>query len=197
MRSSPYTTTFALIAAMCLRALAGSGASATSSPAAGVLNLDGRPADPFQDAQGKVTVFIFVRTNCPIANRYAPEIQRLSAEHRGTAEIFLVYVDKKESAAAIRKHDREYKYELAAVRDLQHSLVKLSQAQITPEAAVFDSARHLIYHGRIDNLYEDFGHARKAASTHELDDAIRAAIAGQSPPSASVPAVGCYIADVE
>ena len=31
----------------------------------------------------------------------------------------------------------------------------------------------LVYHGRIDNLFEDFGRARPAATTHELEDAIR------------------------
>ena len=167
-----------------------------NSPA-GVVDLAGKAIDPFQEARGKVTVLIFVRTDCPISNRYAPEIQRLSAEHRSKAEFFLVYVDKKESAETIRKHDREYNYQLAALRDLQHALVKLSFAQITPEAAVFDAGRRLIYHGRIDNLYEDFGHARNSASTHELDDAIRAVIAGKPAAAASVPAVGCYISDVE
>jgi thiol-disulfide isomerase/thioredoxin len=197
MLYSSYITRFALIVTIGLTAFVGGARARKSNSAAGVVNLDGSPIDPFQQARGKVTVLIFVRTNCPIANRYAPEIRRLSAQHRGAAEFFLVYVDKKESIEAIRNHDREYKYGLPAVRDLQHSLVKLSQAQITPEAAVFDAARHLVYHGRIDNLYEDFSHARIAASTHELDQAIRAALAGQPAAAVSVPAVGCYIADLE
>ena len=73
----------------------------------------------------------------------------------------------------IRKHEREFGYQLPALRDLQRALVKESHVQITPEAAVFNGDRRLIYHGRIDNLYEDFGRARNAATTHELDDAIR------------------------
>jgi hypothetical protein len=76
-------------------------------------------------------------------------------------------------------------------------LVKQSRVSITPEAAVFDANHHLIYHGRIDDLYQDFGRSRPAATTHELDDAIRAAIAGKTLPADTAPAVGCYISDLE
>jgi hypothetical protein len=75
--------------------------------------------------------------------------------------------------------------------------VKQSAAQITPEAAVFDAKRRLVYHGRIDNLYEDFGHKRKSATTHELADAIEAAIAGKPLTTKVTSAVGCYISDLE
>lgn len=160
-------------------------------------DLEGKPADPFRAAQGKVVVLIFVRTDCPVSNRYAPTIQQLSARDADKAVFFLVYPSKKETADSIRKHDRDFGYTLAALHDPQHILVKQSQAQITPEAAVFDANRRLVYHGRIDNLYEDFGHARKTATTQELADAIAAAIAGKSINGNATPAVGCYISDLE
>jgi len=197
VRNIPFRFEIVLIASMAFAPFVGDTAQGNDNSPAGVVNLAGKPVDPFQQAKGKIVVLVFVRTDCPIANRYAPEIQRFSAAYRGKAEFFLVYVDKKESADAIRRHDREYNYDLPALRDLQHLLVKLSLAQITPEAAVFDAHRRLVYHGRIDNLYEDFGHTRKSASTHELDEAIRAAVAGKAPAVGAVPAVGCYISDVE
>jgi len=162
-----------------------------------VTDLAGKPFDPFRAANGKVVVFIFVRTDCPISNRYAPTIQQLGTQHREDATFFLVYPDKKETPEVIRKHDREFGYTFAALRDPQHILVRQSQAQITPEAAVFDASRRLVYHGRIDNLYEDFGHARKSPTTHELADAIEAAIAGKPLSANATPAVGCYISDLE
>jgi thiol-disulfide isomerase/thioredoxin len=160
-------------------------------------DLAGSPADPFVIAQGKIVVLIFVRLDCPISDRYAPLLQQLSARHAGNAVFFLVYPGKRESAEAIRKHDLEFKYNFGALRDPEHRLVKHSFAKITPEAAVYDANRHLIYHGRIDNLYEDFGHARKQATTHELEDAIQAATDGKTLSATSVPAVGCYISDLE
>jgi thiol-disulfide isomerase/thioredoxin len=160
-------------------------------------SLAGNPVDPLKSAGGKVVVLVFVRTDCPVSNRYAPTIQKLSAEHGGKATFWLVYPSKSESAEVIRKHEREYGYKIPALRDPQHVLVKESLVQITPEVAVFDAQRHLVYHGRIDNLYEDIGRARSAATTHELDDAVAAAINGKSLDVSATHGVGCYISDVE
>ena len=160
-------------------------------------DLAGNPVVPLKAARGKVVVLVFVRTDCPISNRYAPTIQKLSAAHDGKALFWLVYPSKSESAEAIRTHDREYGYKIPSLRDPQKALVKESQAQITPEAAVFDGKGHLVYHGRIDNLYEEVGRARTVATTHELEDAIEAALSGKSVPASSTHAVGCYISDLE
>ena len=162
-----------------------------------VVDLSGAPVDPLQSVPGKITVLIFVRTDCPISNRYAPTIKRLSAAYVDKASFWLIYPARNESAEMIRKHERDFGFKIPAARDLQHSLAKKSHAAITPEAAVFDANRRLIYHGRIDDLYEDFGRARRAPTTHELDDAIQAALHGKSLPADAVPAVGCYISDLE
>jgi hypothetical protein len=158
--------------------------------------LDGTAADPLQKSPGKVVVLVFLRTDCPISNRYAPAIQRISAKYEGRAAFWLVYPDSSEPAEKIRQHEREYNYKLPALRDPQRVLVKLAQARVTPEVAVFDTSRHLAYHGRIDDWYQDLGRARRAPTTHELEDAIQAVLSGHTPP-ASAPGVGCFISDLE
>jgi thiol-disulfide isomerase/thioredoxin len=171
--------------------------SVSSRAQSGAFDLAGKSFDPFQSAGGKIVVLIFVRTDCPVSNRYAPTVQRLSEEHSSKAAFWLVYPSKAETAELIRKHGREYGYKIPALRDPQHVLVKESHAEITPEVAVFDAARKLVYHGRIDNLYEDIGRARTTATTHELEDAISAALSGKSLTADSAHAVGCYISDLE
>jgi hypothetical protein len=148
------------------------------------VDLDGAVVDPLKMSAGKVVVLIFVRVDCPISNR-------------GRVAFWLVYPDRSESAEQIRRHEKEFGYSLPALRDVQRSLVSESHAQTTPEAAVFDANRKLVYHGRIDNLFEDFGRARPAATTHELEDAIRAAMDGKEVANAAVPGVGCYISDLK
>ncbi|MGC1484415.1 MAG: redoxin family protein [Candidatus Acidiferrum sp.] len=160
-------------------------------------DLAGNPVDPLKASAGRVVVLVFVRSDCPVSNRYAPTIQRLSAAHAANAAFWLVYPSKAETAEVIRKHDRDYGYKIPALRDPQKVLVKESHAQITPEVAVFDANRHLVYHGRIDNLYEDIGRARTMATTHELEDAIGAALSGKALAESTVHAVGCYISDLE
>ncbi len=161
------------------------------------VDLAGKPVDPLRANPGKPVVLIFVRTDCPISNRYAPTIQRLSAEYAGKTTFWLVYPDKSESSAAIEQHLRDYGYKLPALHDPQHSLVKLGQAQVTPEVAVFDAGGQLMYHGRIDNWYQDFGHSRRAPTTHELNDAVQAVLSGKRPQVTTASGVGCYISDLE
>ena len=171
--------------------------SLSSTAVAGSLDLSGKSANPFAMAGGKPLVLIFVRTDCPVSNRYAPTIQALNKKYSSEALMVLVYPDKTETPPTIEKHLHDYGYQATALRDTQHGLVKLSKVEITPEAAVFNGNGELIYHGRIDNWYKDFGHARPAPTTHELDGAIQAALNSSHAAPASVSGVGCYISDLQ
>lgn len=167
----------------------------------GVLTLDGRPIDPFHAAASvRATVFVFTRTDCPIANRYAPTLERLRGEfeQRGV-RFWLVFVDPAESADAIRSHLTAYNQHANALRDPQHTLVAFSGATVTPEAAVYVTDRErprLIYRGRIDDRYVDFGRTRPKPSKHDLREALEAVVAGRNVTPTRTPAVGCVIADL-
>jgi hypothetical protein len=160
-------------------------------------DLDGRNIDPLDRKDVEATVFVFVRTDCPVSNRYAPEVRRLreSFERRGIA-FWLVFVDPGESSEAIRAHLREYEYGVEALRDSHHRLVELAGARVTPEAAVFSRDRELLYRGRIDDRYSDFGQARPRATSRDLERALVAILSGEKPTFATTDAVGCYISDL-
>jgi hypothetical protein len=162
-----------------------------------VQDLDGRARDPFAH-RAPAHVLLFVRSDCPITNRYAPELQRISSEFttRGV-DFWIVYADPSETAEAIRHHMAEYRLPGTALRDPEHSLVRRANATIAPEAAVFDSTGQLKYHGRIDDRYVDIGKTRPAPQTHDLEEAITAVLAGRAPAHASTQAVGCSLADVQ
>lgn len=160
-------------------------------------DLEGHPVNPFAVDPGKPVVLVFLRRDCPVSGRFAPTIQQISKENSGSASFFLVYPDKSETPESIRKSVTDYGYHLPVLRDPEHALVKLSHVQITPEVAVFDRNRKLIYDGRINDWYIDLSRARPAPTTHELEDAIRAAQSGGSIARSEVRGVGCYISDVE
>jgi len=162
-----------------------------------VLGLDGKATDPFKKDSGQVVVLIFVRTDCPISNRYAPLIQQMSEKYVKEAHFYLVFPDKAESAKSIQAYLEEYHYSLQPLADPNHALAAKSGVKVTPEAAVYDAKRNLVYHGRIDNLYQEFGKTRRAATTHELADAIDAASRGSRPATESAAGIGCFIADVK
>ena len=153
--------------------------------------------DPFA-TPARVRVLLFVRTDCPITNRYAPELQRVAEEFKGRdVQFWLVYPDATETAAGIRAHIDQYRFPGEPVRDPQHELVRRAHATVAPEAAVFDAAGRLIYHGRIDDRYVDIGKARPAAQTHDLENAITAVLAGKPVAESETRAIGCSLADVE
>jgi len=162
-----------------------------------VVDIHASADEVLAQGRGKVLVLVFVRTDCPISNRYAPLLQEMNKKYVRQASFRLVFPDKTESPDKIRHYLQEYNYQLAAIRDLDHALVKKTMAKATPEVAVFDAKGQLVYHGRIDNLYEHIGQSRRAATTHELAEAIEAASKGINPPVSTTEAVGCFISDLE
>jgi thiol-disulfide isomerase/thioredoxin len=171
--------------------------AAVGSAQQSALDLEGHAVNPLTTDSSKVVVLIFVRRDCPVSSRYAPAIQQISKQYADRASFWLVYPDKTETPQAIRKYLQDYGYHLPALRDPEHVLVKLGHAQITPEVAVFDRDRRLIYDGRIDDWYVDLSRARPAPTTHELEDAIRAASTGKPVAKSEVRGVGCYISDLD
>jgi peroxiredoxin len=171
--------------------------SALASAQAGALDLEGHATNPLSASSGKVVVLVFVRRDCPVSARYAPAVRQISQRYADVAQFWLVYPDKTETPQAIRKSVSEYGYQLPVLRDPDHVLVKASRVQITPEVAVFDRSRRLIYDGRIDDWYIDLARARPRPTTHELEQAIDAAAGGSSLARHEVRGVGCYISDLQ
>jgi hypothetical protein len=166
-----------------------------------LLDLAGRQVNPFEPSRAKATVFIFVRTDCPVSNRYAPEIRRVYEEFipRGAA-FWLVYVDPSESAETIREHMKEYDYRLGALRDPKHALVRMTGARVTPEAAVFRQTKgvpEMVYRGRIDDRYVDLGKMRPAPTTHDLERVLQEIVNGKQVSPETTQAVGCFISDLK
>jgi hypothetical protein len=163
-----------------------------------LLDLDGNRFDLWQRDPSRVTVAVFTRSDCPISNRFAPEISRLFEKYHGQGvDFFLIYVDPRESPAAIRHHLAAYDYPCQALRDPQHTLVRYCHASVTPETVVFDRDRTITYVGRINDLYPALGQSRTEPSTHDLADAIESTILDRPVAVARTKAIGCLIADLK
>lgn len=164
--------------------------------ARGPIDLHGKPIDPFASAT-PAKVLLFVRTDCPISNRYAPELRRIASEFTARrVEFWLVYSDPAESLAGIETQIVQYKLPGKPLRDADHKLATRSEATVSPQAAVFDGSGRLVYTGRIDDRFVDFGKARPAATTHDLESAITAVLSGKPVKFTKTRAIGCYLADV-
>ena len=151
---------------------------------------------PLGAGRSSIVVFVFTRTDCPISNRYAPELRRLHDRFREDVDFWVVYPDSDETIESIRSHLDEYSYDMPALRDPDHDLVRLTEATITPEAAVFVRGRGMVYRGRIDDRYVDFGRARREPTRRDLEETLEAALAGDPGELRTTTAVGCYLEDL-
>ena len=144
------------------------------------------------------TTFIFVTDDCPISNRYAPEVQRLTKYFQPLGiDFHLVYVKPNISKEEIEKHKEQFFSEMTSVlHDPFHDLVNFSEAIVTPQAAIFDERKNLVYSGRIDDRYIDFGKQRPKVQKSDLEDALLNVMSNNLPNPKQTTAVGCYIRDL-
>jgi len=179
----------ALIAILALGAWAAAGASL------GVRDIDGREINPLTPS-GAASVLFFITHDCPIANSYAPEIQRICSDYSSKGvSCSLVYVDPTLDQSGVRKHLAEYRFnaDVTAILDRTHTLVDATHATITPEAVVVSHDGAIVYRGRIDNLYAGLGKPRRQATQRDLRIALDEVLSGKPVTPAETQPVGCYI----
>src|SRR5262245_11691059 len=129
-------TSFAMAAAV----VSSSAVAVSAASELRLIDLDNRQVDPFQATGVKAFAFLFVSTECPVSNRYAPGIRRLSDAFTSRGVAFhLVYPNPAESAEMIRTHIKDYSLPAGALRDPHQALVAFTKATITPEAAIFNA----------------------------------------------------------
>jgi hypothetical protein len=142
-------------------------------------------------------VLVFTTTDCPISNRYAPEISRLAAAYAGRGVRFwVVYPVPGDTADKIRAHVAHFGLGLPVVRDTRATLVRRTGVTVTPEVAVIDASGAMVYRGRVDDRYVDFGVDRPAPTSRDLDQALTHLLAGRPVEPKVTRAVGCILADL-
>lgn len=161
------------------------------------VGIDGKPIGDLGGAGIRVVVLVFAASDCPISNRYVPEVARLTREFsvKGV-RIWWVFPNPGDNAPAVAQHNHAFSIAEPTVLDTHQYLVHLAHVTVTPEAAVFtpqgDALRE-VYHGRIDDRYLSIGQERPQSHQHDLEVAISAALAGKPIPHPSGPPVGCSI----
>jgi len=182
--------------------------SASAQRVKGVTDLVGAPVDLFAKAISShgpperltTTILIFTTTDCPISNRYAPEIKRLASEYTAPViiDFFLVFPVPSDfkDPARVRKHLADFDYGVTAILDTKQSLVKLAGVTVTPEVAVIDPKGRVVYRGRIDDRYIELGKDRVTPTTHDLEDVLKLAVTGNPITPRRTRAVGCFLSDL-
>jgi hypothetical protein len=161
------------------------------------VDLNGRPVTELAPPGARAVVLFFAASDCPVSNRYIPEIERLTKQFEPLGvKVWFVYPNPGDNPNVVRAHDREYSITASTALDNTQSLTRMAQVTTTPEAAVFvprNGALREVYRGRIDDRYLSLGTERPQATHHDLEEAIRAVLAGKLVPQPGGPPVGCSI----
>jgi hypothetical protein len=142
----------------------------------------------------KALALIFILPDCPIANSFLPEINRLHQQFskQGVA-LMVVHADAEITSDKARQHAHEYQIQPPVILDPKHERVEKAGATVSPEAVVFSKEGEIVYRGRINDQYVGLGKRRGAITTHDLKDALEAIVAGKPVPQSSTEAIGCPI----
>jgi hypothetical protein len=191
--------TLVAIVAVTLMALAQAGYSSAQTAIYGY-DLRGRQITRLRDPDTRVVVLFFIATDCPISNRYVPEIQKLQKEFEAKhVSVWLVYPNATETVEGIARHEKSYGIAGATLVRPTASLMVRIRPTVTPEAAVLipqESGREglsVAYVGRIDDWYVDIGRQRPQATRHDLEQSVDDVLSGQPVLQPGGSPVGCGI----
>lgn len=146
------------------------------------------------DPKAKVTALIFVAHDCPMANAYAPEIARLCKEFTPRGAAFrIVYAERDLAKGDAGRHAKEFAFPCPAILDRELRLAARVGATMTPQAVLLSPEGAVLYLGRIDDIYADYGKKRAQPAHRDLRDAIEAVLVGRAVPKPRTPSLGCHI----
>ena len=141
----------------------------------------------------RLTVVMFIATECPVSNAYAERMVALHSMFDSMGVAFVgINSNRAESVDRIASHAKEHGFLFPVLKDEHNAVADLYGAQVTPEIFLLNPAGQLVYHGRIDDDRKgnDIRH-------HDLHDALSALLAGKDVAQAETKAFGCSIKRVE
>ncbi|MGI9244907.1 MAG: redoxin domain-containing protein [Verrucomicrobiales bacterium] len=157
-------------------------------------DVEGKEHAPFADESVRFLVVVFIATDCPIANYYQPTINRLAERYREKGVRFLLFhPDPDVTQEKIREHAKAFKISPPVFADTKFALARRLKASATPEAFVIARDGSTKYRGRIDDIYAAWGKRRRKPTSHDLQEALDAVLAGKTVASPTTKPIGCYI----
>ena len=168
------------------------GAPAPFSPQ--MLGVDGRFHTLEKYAEAKVLVIVFIGNGCPTVRAYDGRLRELDARYSAVGMQLIAvnannaHLSPFDTHAEMVERARVGGLRFPYLKDEDGSLARALGAVSTPHAFVFGADRRLRYRGRIDDA-----RIPESVTTHELQDAVEALLAGRRPPVETTEPFGCSI----
>ncbi len=143
----------------------------------------------------KGLLVIFTCNHCPYAKALWPRLINIAKKAKGLGietvainpNIHPEYPD--DSADQMIQKIKEWKIPFPYLVDETQTIAKSFRAQCTPDIFLFDHRQKLVYHGRVDDNWQN----EKKVTQQDLLNAIIALANGQPIERRQIPSMGCSI----
>lgn len=141
----------------------------------------------------KAYVLVFIKNDCPLAQRYLPKAAAMDKEFAAEGvQFILVNTGSGDSIMDMAQHVLDYDVDTPVVKDVQGDVAKALGVTRTPQAVVLDAQRVIQYRGRFDDEFR-LGGERPAPTRLDLHEAIVELLAGKPVSVPETVAEGCLI----
>ena len=148
------------------------------------------------EAFGKKGLLVaFTCNHCPYAQAIWPRLIQLAKE-AASLGVNTVGINPnihpgypEDAPERMAEKVKEWSISFPYLIDETQEIAKSFQAQCTPDLYLFDSNRQLVYHGRLDDNWQD----SKKVKHHELKEAITSLSSGKQISPKQFPSMGCSI----
>lgn len=157
--------------------------------------IDGKnySLESFKDK--KILVVIFSCNHCPYVRAYEDRIIEIQKDYKSKGvEVIAINSNDAEkypedSFEEMKKRAAEKKFNFLYLRDEDQLVARSFDAAHTPEIFVFDGERKLVYHGKIDDNWQE----EKKAKTKYLRNALDELLEGKEVSIPETYSIGCTI----
>jgi peroxiredoxin len=144
-------------------------------------------------------VIVFMCNHCPYVQAIWGRLVDLQEKYKDSS-VQVVGINPnlnpdypEESLEKMGEYYDRYRMNFPYLQDADQSVARAYNAQCTPDIYVYDKARKLVYHGRLDDNWRD----PSGVQSFELDDAISSFLNGKELSFEQKPSMGCSIKWIE
>ena len=179
------------VLASCAPVFADSPPIGAAAPEIRLTTIDGKAFSLADAARSHdAVVVIFIATKCPYSNAYNDRMRQMAEDYAKKGVLFVgINSNKTEPEDEVKAHAKQNKWAFTLVKDPGNKVADLYDARRTPEVYVVGSDGKLLYHGRIDENYEE----PSKVTSPDLKNALDQILAGQPVAKAETKAFGCTI----
>jgi peroxiredoxin len=156
---------------------------------------DGKNYNQSDFSDKKVLVLIFMCNHCPYVHAIIDRLIAIQSDYADKS-VQLIGINANDSENypedsfdAMKEWHDEKGMNFVYLHDEDQSVAKAYKAQCTPDIYVYNQDRQLVYHGRIDDNWQD----EYAVTKQELREALDAILEEHPLSENQLPTIGCSI----